>query len=503
MGRPSGSRDEPLLLVTTRGQQQLVAACCEQSAAAGVTPGLTLAHARALVGVAIVEPFDPGADARSLRRLAEWATRYSPIAAPCSEGAAHGLLLDITGCQRLFRGEDRLARLLHYDLTRLGLHARIGLGTTIGAAWAAAWFGPSGTGVPAMLDRSGIEALPVAALRLEEPVLEGLAELGVERIGQLLALPRRQLPSRFGPDLVRRIDQLFGEAIETVEPVRPDPPLRLERLFDGPATQPEAIELATRELLAELCRALLRRESGVRRLEAAFERVSEGRGRPRVRRERLTLSAPSRDPRHLWSLLRPRVERLHMGFGVEGVSLVAVREGRLRHRQLTRDGTVERENDDGTHQLLDTLVNRLGEERVLRAQAVASHVPERAFRFAGAQDPPTARTPAHHPAPAGARPTVLLERPEPAEAVALRPDRPPTTLRWRAVQHRVTLGIGPERIGMEWWRSARAQEPDIRAVAPACLDVRDYYRVRLECGLWVWVYRALDTGAWFVHGLWS
>jgi hypothetical protein len=34
------------------------------------------------------------------------------------------------------------------------------------------------------------------------------------------------------------------------------------------------------------------------------------------------------------------------------------------------------------------------------------------------------------------------------------------------------------------------------------LAARDYYRVQDEAGLWLWVFRRLDTGRWFVHGLW-
>jgi protein ImuB len=491
-----------------------------------------------------VIPYDPARDRAAMQKLAEWACRYSPIVGvdgcsvehPCPQTSTpaerrdfcpDGLVLDISGCERAFKGEERLAFLIATDLRRMGFECRVGIGPSIGAAWAASRYGSTEAGssflsiVRSYRELAGILGpLPVRGLRLDSATCEGLHELGIDRIDQLMALPRRQIPSRFGDLITRRIDQALGQAIETITPVRPRPPLRVEQVFDGPTTQTETLEICSRELLGELCREMLTRESGVRLLEVVFDRVKrDARGTEPVV-ERITLSRPTRNARHLWSLLRPRLDRLHLGNGIDGVSLVAVRTATLRHSQ--KDLAEERhqgigasrrrsqaEHGGGTDELFDVLVNRLGADRVLRPERVESHLPERSFRMVALAEP----SPRPRKLPeAPPRPSTLFEKAEAAEAVALMPDRPPSMVRWRGREHRITLGIGPERIGAEWWRwheedrhegtQARRHEGASHPSA-ADLSPRDYFRVRGQDGQWLWVYRELYTSRWFVHGVWG
>jgi protein ImuB len=334
-----------------------------------------------------VEVFEPAREKAAIRALARWAGRFSPIVGIDTsavemgnmiEATPDGLTLDITGCGRLFRGERRLAALVESSIRKLGFRCRVGLGPTIGAAWAIARFkglapgvgrevlqsdqgavgqadlsfAPPGRGesggketVPVQSHRHATQMhdaladLPIGALRLTVPTLEALSELGIETIGQILALPKNALPSRFGPLITTRLDQLMGRIHEAIDPVRTVVPLRVERLFDGPSTLREGVELAVRGLLTDLCERLERKEAGVVRLVAEFTRVGEdGRG-TQILTEQAALSRPSRDPRHLWSLLYPKVERLHMGFGIEGVALIAGAERRLRRHHEGAGGT--------------------------------------------------------------------------------------------------------------------------------------------------------------------
>ena len=87
----------------------------------------------------------------------------------------------------------------------------------------------------------------------------------------------------------------------------------------------------------------------------------------------------------------------------------------------------------------------------------------------------------------GDRPPVLFERAWPIEVMCLRPDGPVLSFRWQGRERTVTVTIGPERIGPEWWRGDRAG--------------RDYFKVQDEMGRWLWVYR--ERAGWFVQGVWS
>lgn len=468
---------------------------------------MSLAHARALVGLdAHVEDFTPERDRRALRSLAMWASRFSPCVGIDSCALTHdaepdGLIMDISGCDRLFRSEQRHARLLLEGLSGLGFPARIGIGPTIGAAWAMARYGRSDgrisvcpLGASVRLRASpALRAFPVHALRLEPHTIAGLRELGIERFEHVLDLPRPGLVRRFGDEVIHRIDQLLGEAIELIDPVRPLAAACVGRTFDGPTTRLDSVELAVRMLLDDLCDLLLSREAGVRVLDVELDRLGVRTGE--VVRETVVLGAPSRDAGHLWSMLRPRLERVQMGFGVEGVRLIARQSGALPHRQIERwrRAPTARADEEAGEQLIDILGNRLGRRNVVRLELVDAHLPERTFRHV--ESPARVEPCTPHMLE---RPSILLDRPEPADAVALLPDRPPSWLSWRGMSGRV-VGVGPERVGCCWWRSDRvtARQSDERISQTA----RDYFRVQLESGLWVWVFRA--NHQWFIHGIWA
>lgn len=490
-GGNGSRRERAILLVGTVSQRRVVMACSESASRAGVAPGMTLAHARALVKGAEphVEAHDGIADHHAMVRLAMWAHRFSPLVAP---DPPDGLMMDVTGCERVFRGERRLLRIAVAGLERLGIRARGAIAPTFGCAWAVARYG-EGAGV-IVADgkiREAMEPLPIAALRIEDEVAGAMREIGIERVGELMAIDRAGVGARFGRQVLHRLDQAMGEAMEMIEPVRPLLPPTVERIFDGATTRTDAIERATVELIDELVPILEERGSGARVLRLELGRVDSVPVEMDV-----TLSRPSRDARHLWTLLRPSVERANLGFGVERVTLTAARTGRVHHTQSEHWNEARSVCADGadTAALIDLLSNRLGRGRVMRMRVHESHVPERSFGLSPALDVAGSRRESAPPrhigwVMTGSRPACLLESPEPAEAIAMAPDAPPSRLRWRGREWAIDAGVGPERIAPEWWRES--------------VGTRDYYRVREAGGTWLWVYRDIATASWFVHGLWS
>ncbi len=495
-----------MLLTRAVGGREVVARCCPSAAAWGVRAGLDLAQARAILphGAALcIHPHRPDREAESLHRLACWALRISPTVAP---DPPDGLLLDLTGTSRLYGREQRTARSAARAINRLGLRVRAATAATFACAGAVARFGLERIAVVQPGDeRAALAALPVAALTDDPFTLAAFDELGIERVGQVLSLPRRQLAARFGVVLLGRIDRALGHATETVNPVHPPPPIRAEVLFDGPTDRLESIEAAAQDVLADLARQLAAQQRGVRRLDVTLLRPE---GEP----ERLTieLSRASVNAAHLWRLLRPRLDRVDMGVQVEGLVAHAARTSRLSDRQtahthLGADESAPARNE-AAGELTDTLVNRLGPESVLRATLHPSHLPERSFKACSVMQP---APPLVNLRCAGERPTILLHPPEPAEVIALTPDGPVLEIGWREretggggvgrTRQRVTACTGPERIGAEWWRWRG--DPAVPGMAPP--PDRDYFAVQLESGLWLWVCRQVDTPRWFVHGVWG
>jgi protein ImuB len=488
-------------------QRKIVAHRCPRCAAAGVAPGQSLAHARALLADPnlLVLDHDPAVDRQTLHALARWGTRFLPVVqadppepddAPFIQPLhAPGLLAEITGCQRLYHGEINLLRTLRDRLTRRRIHCTVAAAPTFGAAWALARF----QGEPLVIADAEdlperLDPLPVAALRVEPDVVAELALLGIESIGQLRRLPRRDLPARYGEDLVLRLDQALGYALETIQPVRPRPPVRVQRLFNGPVKQLEAIQQAARLLLADLAAALLQHERGARRIDVVVDRSD-------LPEERfsLTVSHPTHDARHLAALLAPRLERLQMGFGVEAITLLARDTAALAHEQAgdARLGAdlAWRRHEQAAAQLVDTLGNRLGRSAVQRIVAGESHVPEQVFRHQPAADPaPPPREVCLVPA---ARPSRLFDPPVPIHATAMTPDGPLLQITLHGQTIPLDYSVGPERITEPWWQHA----PDtLQDLSP---QARDYFRARDPTGQWYWLFRNPRTRAWFLHGRWQ
>src|SRR5262249_45009148 len=148
---------------------------------------------------------------------ATWAERYSPLVG-LEEGAEpQSLLLNVTSCADCFGGEDRLLQRAARELAGEGWNTRLALADTVGAPWAVAHYGgkPATALAPAGQMEVVLRPLLVAALRLPAETLDLLGRLGIERVEQLLALPRAGLVSRFGPELLDRLDQALGRMPET------------------------------------------------------------------------------------------------------------------------------------------------------------------------------------------------------------------------------------------------------------------------------------------------
>ncbi len=456
----------------------------EAAAALGLHVGQKAADAVALVPELLVADADPQGDLAALEALAEWCVRFSPAVAP---DRPDGLLLDITGTDHLWGGEAAMVEDLLTRLAANGVPARAAVADTAGAAWALARFAKESIAPPGG-QAALLAPLPVAALRLDEAAAAQLPRLGLTRIGRLMELPRGQLARRFGQGLLIRLDQALGRADEALTFRRPANPWFARLAFAEPISAPEDLARAGADVAARLCARLEIENKGARRFEIAFHRLDG-----RAQAVRIGLSLPGRDAGRIARLAAPKLEGVDPGFGIEVVTIAAEGVEAVSPRQRRLDAGSEAAVEEGLAPLVDRLAGRLGEDRVWRAEAFESHVPERSV---------TRRPPLSPPGPSAWDPgrprPVRLFRPEPIEAMAPVPDDPPLRFRWRGRLHKVRAAEGPERIAEEWWRRP------IGEVGPG--HVRDYYRVEDEAGGRFWIFRAGlysadEPAKWWLHGL--
>jgi protein ImuB len=500
---PLASAAPPLVTSLRNGSRIEIAAACPVAQALGLRPGMAVTQARAQVPGLDIRPADPEGDRASLKSLAMLAARrWSPIVALSGED---GLLLDLSGTAHLFGGEAAMARRIVRLLARAGFTTRIAIADTPGAAWALARFHGNCLCPPGEQARALAE-LPTPALRIDEAATELLKRLGIDRVGQLAALPRAPLVRRFGAGIVLRLDQALGDIAEPLDPVIPPEAIAVQQRFAEPIATAEAIEHWLGELVPRLAAALEAEGLGVQALECIAERID---GVPQ--RIRIGLARPNRDPAHLLRLLKRRIEDVEPGYGIDAITLHVRRAGMLGPEPVVERLDEEAAPDLAT--LVDTLATRIGQRRMWRMRPVESDVPERAVARMAVLDPPERgamrakiddirqldRNPALHPwHPGWPKPARLLARPERLDHVmAELPDHAPRRFTWRGCSHQVIHADGPERIQGEWWKRDAER-----------MSVRDYFRVEDEAGRRYWLFRAGDgeravTGdlSWYLHGV--
>jgi protein ImuB len=481
---PAKAGGERLVTTHRSGQRVTLAAVCRNALALGLTPGMALTQARALVPGLEVHDDDPAADLALLNRIALFAARrITPLVAL---SGSDGLWLDLTGAAHLHGGEQRLAHELLRFCSKLELSARIAIAGTGAAAHALARHGSERLCIcPPGGEQAALSPLPLAALRLEQSQVDALRRLGVERIGELAAMPRAPLVRRFGKAMVLRLDQALGHAAEPLDPVVPrDAPATVLR-FAEPIGGAETIARAMAELLDCLTVSLREAGQGARALLLVCERVDRRQERVEVGAARAT-----RDKAHLLRLLARQVETIDPGFGIDAMRLIAVRTEPLGAAALSSDLAAPEPTPD-LSQLVDLIAGRIGAKRLYRLSMVESDVPERSVCKVA---------PLAEPVPwpdAWPRPPRLLPRPEPiGNVMAELPDSPPKRFTWRGRTHRLVRGDGPERIYGEWWKRAAERHA-----------VRDYFRVEDETGARFWLFRrgdGLDPGtgdlSWWLQG---
>ena len=174
----------------------------------------------------------------------------------------------------------------------------------------------------------------MAALRLPDEAVATLAALGIERIEQLIALPRSGVPGRFGAEVLRRLDQALGRLPEVIVPHQPPRPVQASCSFTYATDRISVLQHALDHLLERIEALLRRRNRGARKLECWLYPEALTRTPPVPVRLEIGLFRPSASARHLSKLLRARLERVRLaepivrlcvrvvGIGVHGPAAV-------------------------------------------------------------------------------------------------------------------------------------------------------------------------------------
>lgn len=388
-----------------------------------------------------------------------------------------------------------------------GYQVRLALAGNPGAAWGLAHYRAQAEApcwIATGREQAGLASLPTAALRLPVPIVETLLRLGIDSIEKLLRLPRDGLRQRFDPILLQRIDQALGVLHEPLvfQPLEPSPLAHAN--LDCPTAHREVIHRGVQTLLGEVCRILQQSQQGALRLECRFG--MEDHAQPEV--IELSLFAPTADAEYLYSLLSEALNQRSFPGAVTRITIEAIFVGLLVHRQRNLFDQGAREGAGGTAlaRLIDQCARRIGCNQVLGVQLRADHQPEYAYELY----PLTGNGPRLSKAANASlgkpmtldhlrRPLELLPSPQaiqviesllpkstPAQPSSRALSSPPLRLLWQGKWREVMRSWGPERIETGWWRGQSIR--------------RDYFRIETIEGAWLWLFRDLRGGRWFLHG---
>jgi protein ImuB len=401
----------------------------------GISPGMSISEATAVVPQIRILDHDPQEDLEALCELAQEAWQFSPMVGiemlnevVWSGRLLHepqGLVMDATGLDQFFGGADQMIELVLEWLRNKGILATAALHSTLGGAWALAnygsrsqiarrlleWrlkslntepmalatgdmrqgpasgmIGPDGKTKPkASAYGSGnfaknnvaesvlIDSLSVEALRIEAKTAVALRRLGIRTIGQLRQLPRHGLASRLGTRLIDRLDAVIANKSESLNCFKCQPEFKCEQSLEFATSRRDTIEEVLRRLTLELCQRLQHHGQGALRWVACL-RCQKGPAHVMA----LGLYRPTADHLHLWPLIQGQLERQSSTRlrDIHAVSVQATLTGSLLWKQNELFEMDQMNHQETMARLVDSLSSRLGRRGVLAPQVHSHSQPE-------------------------------------------------------------------------------------------------------------------------------
>ncbi|MEM9410224.1 MAG: hypothetical protein AAGA30_03870, partial [Planctomycetota bacterium] len=336
-----------------------------------------------------------------------------------------------------------------------------------------------------------------------------LHQLGIHQIGPLRKLPRKDLSTRFGNEILLRIDQMTGTASEPIVVKRPTAEFFAEQLLDFPTSHQETIVVILKRLIEDICQQLSARQQGALQWTIRLYHQSKVPLKLNV-----SLFQPTATVDHVLQLAKMQLEqalqnphaqrktkkpsRFYLAGQTLEVNEITISVSAcvlLAHRQRQLFDENPRLDRQSLAHLINRLSGRLGRQNVVYPSIVSGAQPEFAFQWQPLVNP-YSRGPRRTTKLAKAvqqqshalarpftlfRPAIQLDT-EPTE----KNNSPPALLIYADQEHPIIRQWGPERIETGWWRGTTVR--------------RDYWRVETKTHQQFWIYFDLRKRAWFLHG---
>lgn len=468
-------------------EKQRIAFASDAARAAGIYPGMRLGTAYALNPEIEIVERTPAREANALQSLSEWCYQFTPTVIPYKTDC---LLLEIGGSLTLFKGISRLRQQIAQGLNQQGFHFCEGLAHTKEAAWLFSRYqeGENNSDAPLTAPEHEFSApdpafwlpqlhsLPLQYLDTTAKTKQQLFNMGMTRLGDLLALPRREVGQRFGRELLEGLAAIVGEPARIDADFKPARTFSAQVDFANGLSKLDDLQGPMEDLLGQLMAFLHRQQLYTQSLEWQlyyFRRPCD--------RLLIHTSAANNHLQSMLSLSKLKLEQYtlkapleSLGLSASAFTAAAGGSGDL-FPELSHPSNQLRDY----RQLLDKLLTRLGEGQLKTLTLGDEHLPEfqqqsselvhqtiEQIRLPGDPDPHSSQ---------GHLPLWLTGEPLPIAA--------PTT-----ASGPLRLVYGPQRVDSHWWQQR-------------CR--RDYFVARHQNGSYCWVFQDLNNERWFLQGFYG
>ncbi|MDN3639390.1 DNA polymerase Y family protein [Simiduia curdlanivorans] len=245
---------------------QRVVAVSSAARAAGVAEGMSVTSALALSPQLCLRVFEPEQGLHLLQNLAQWAYGFTPYVELDEPDFLH---LEVASSLRLFHGQAMLLERMAQELSAWRCGVFIGLGPTRmvakllaknQAVEAAPSLAEQQTAIAEQRLGVLLSALPVSRLDVSAALLKRLASAGFRQLGQLMALPLRELGQRFGKDAVAYLQLLCGQQEKPVSALALAPAFNQRLAFIYGLTDVAHLQEPLQVLLRQLQQFLRQRQ---------------------------------------------------------------------------------------------------------------------------------------------------------------------------------------------------------------------------------------------------
>lgn len=480
-------RGLPAAVVEEDHPQALLLWVNEPARRLGVLPGLRYAAALAVCRDLQAAPVPAERIAAAGESLHRHLLRHSPRVEPARHEPGV-FWLDAGGLERVSGTPTHWAQRLWSGLHRAGFSVGVVVGWSRFGSYCLARVHRQAVVVPSPArEAAACRGVPLARLELDPRLRDDLLRLGLDTVGDLVALPPAGLAARFGPETRRLVELARGLRFDPLQPVLPPEPVRAAEVFDEAAeTDAWRLLFVVKRLLHPLLGRLADQGQAVALLH--LDLFLDDRTHTACR-QTLRPAAPTLDAVLLMELVRLRLEAVDLSTGATHAAVElepadappGVLE--LFRRQPRRDLAA-------ALRAVARVRAELGDAAVVRAELAPGHLPEQAWRWQ-----PVTELAAPRPArlPAGETPLVrrVLARPRPllagpADLVRTGPEqlvRAAAGPGGPAVERDEVRSHGPHLVSTGWWCGE---------------ERRAYHFVEAGEGAILWVY--FSGGRWYLQG---